>query len=498
MDRRALIGSAAAAALAAFPHRAPGQRYRIATQDPADLLAIRGDGGRVTLKGTALRELGASLRGRLLLAKDAGYDDARHVLNPTIDRHPALIIQPTGVADVRSAVAFAGAHSLLVAVKCGGHSFSGQSTCEGGMMIDLSAFRGVRVDPAARRAWVAGGTLLGAVDHEAMSHGLVAPLGTVSHTGVGGLTTGGGFGRVARRFGLALDNVMGVDVDTADGQFRHANRDENEDLYWGVRGGGGNFGVVTSFEFQLHPMQRQVIGGGLVFPIGRVREVLNLYAEYSVTAPDDLYLDCWVAYPRGADPVAGLDVCYSGPADQATRALAPLRRLGTPLADTIKAFDYVALQRSTDITDPRAEGSYTKNGFTSEVTPKIIATILDGLRGDPSRSSTVYFQHLGGAIGRVNPTATAFAYRYANHNMMVLTSWKAGDDQQGPIQWSRDFWKTLEPFTRGFYVNEIGGDEGARVVNANYLGNYPRLASIKRKYDPSNLFRLNANITPNG
>jgi len=286
-------------------------------------------------------------------------------------------------------------------------------------------------------------------------------------------------------------------VVTADGSFRHASRDEHDDLYWAVRGGGGNFGVVTSFEFQLHPMQRQVLGGGLVFPIARARDVLELYAEYSVKAPDDLYLDCWVSYPQGGTPVTGLDVCYSGPAAAADRVLAPFRKLGTPAADTIKAIDYVALQRSTDISDPRAEGSYAKNGFTSEVTPKVISAILDGLGGDPSRHSTVYFQHLGGAIGRVDPAATAFAYRYANHNMMVLTSWKASGDAQKPIQWSRDYWKTLEPFTRGFYINEIGGDEGARAVNANYLGNYPRLVSIKRKYDPGNLFRLNANITPN-
>jgi FAD/FMN-containing dehydrogenase len=213
--------------------------------------------------------MAARLRGRVLLANDEGYDEARRILNPTFDKRPALIVQPTGTADVRTAVEFAREHSLLLAVKCGGHSLSGQSTCDRGMQIDLSAFRGVRVDPAARLAWVAGGTLLGQVDHETAAHELVTPLGTVSHTGVGGLTLGGGFGRVARRFGLAIDNLMGVEVVTADARILRANANENSDLYWGVRGGGGNFGIVTSFEFRLHPMQRQVVGGRIAFPLAR-------------------------------------------------------------------------------------------------------------------------------------------------------------------------------------------------------------------------------------
>jgi FAD/FMN-containing dehydrogenase len=443
MHRRLMLRSTAAAAAATLlPRRAFAEWSGLAWQDPTDLLAVRGDGSKVTLKGAALKELKAALRGRLLFAKDAGYDEARQVLNPTIDRHPALVIQPTGVADVRTAVAFARANSLLVAVKCGGHSFSGQSTCDGGLQIDLSLFRGVRVDPTARRAWVAGGTLLGAVDHEAMSHGLVTPLGTVSHTGAGGLTTGGGFGRVARRFGLALDNVMSVDVVTADGTFHHASKDENPDLYWAVRGGGGNFGVVTTFEFALHPMQRRVAGGQLIFPFAKAREVLQVYAEYSVAAPDELYLDCFVSPPStagGNDGAAGILICYSGTADP-DKVLAPIRKIGGAVVDQVKPIDYVALQRSTDVTDPRATGSYVKNGFTSEITSKLIDTALAGLRGDPRRSSTFFFQHLGGAIGRVDPAATAFAYRYAKHNMMILTSWKVSEDQGPPIAYSREYW----------------------------------------------------------
>ena len=498
MDRRALLKSGAALGLLSA---VPGYLVAATGESAAapalpDLLAVRGDRSPVPISATALRNLKASLRGRLLLAADPGYDTARQVLNGAIDRRPALIVQPSGAADVSTAVSFARSLDLLVAVKCGGHSFSGQSTCDGGLQIDLSPMSGVRVDPAARRAWVAGGTLLGAVDHESMARNLLAPLGTVSHTGVGGLTTGGGFGRMARRFGLALDSVTSVDIVTADGMLRRASRDENPELYWAVRGGGGNFGVVTAFEFQLHPTRREVIGGSLLFPVARARDLLKRYAEVSLSAPDELYVDCFIAYPAGRDAACGFDVCYSGEPRDADAALAPLRKVGTPLVDHIRAIDYVALQRSGDVTDPRSQGNYSKSGFTTEITESTIDAILRGLRGDPSRSSTVYFQHLGGAIGRVAPEATAFPYRYAKQNMMVFADWRAGGDSTGPIAWAREYWKTLEPATRGFYINEIDGAEGAAALNANYLGNYPRLAAIKRQYDPTNLFRLNANITP--
>jgi FAD/FMN-containing dehydrogenase len=498
MDRRFVLKSGAALAFAASAPRAllAAAGLQAAGDHPHDLMAVRGDRSPVTISGAALRNLKASLHGNLLLAADPGYDTARHVLNGSIDRRPALIVQPTGAADVRTAVAFALSHGLLVAVKCGGHSFSGQSTCDGGMQIDLSPMRGVRVDPTARRAWVAGGSLLGAVDQEAMSLGLVAPLGTVSHTGVGGLTTGGGFGRMGRRFGLALDNVTSVDIVTADGALRRASRDENPDLYWGVRGGGGNFGIVTAFEFQLYPAEREVIGGTLVFPIEKARELLQRYAEYSVAAPDELYVDAFVSYPQGKGAACGFDICYSGPARDAERVLAPLRKVGTPLVDRVAAVDYVALQRSGDTTDPRGQGEYSKSGFTTEIADATIDRVLSGLRANPTWSNTVYLQHTGGAIERVDAAATAFPHRYAKQNLMLFTSWRASEDGTGPIAWGREFWKTLEPATRGFYSNEVEGNEGAKRLNENYLGNFPRLARIKRQYDPTNLFRLNANITP--
>ena len=498
MKRRTFLRSTMAAAVSTS---IPGRRslaalYWPVAQVPPDVDAITGDGREVTLKGKAVQELAARLKGRLLLADDEGYDDARRVLNASIDKHPALIVQATGAADVASAVDFARENSLLVAVKCGGHSPSGKSTCDRGMMIDLSPFQGVRVDPVDRRARVAGGTLIGLLDHEAMSYGLVTPMGTVSHTGVSGLTLGGGFGRVARRFGLALDNVMAVDVVTADGKLRRANKDENEDLYWGVRGGGGNFGVVTSFEFQLHPMQRRVVGGRIMFPIAKAREALKLYADYALEAPDELYFDYFMMLPPGgANGVAGFSVCYSGPESGAEKALAPIRGLGTPAMDGVAAMDYVSLQRSGDIDDPRATGSYLKGGFVTEIAPDLVTAIVENFEGHPRRATQLFFQHAGGAIGRAAPDATSFAHRYAQLNMLNAVGWSVGDDPTSHVDWIRRYWAELEPFTSGFYTNEVG-EETAEMIDANYRQNFDRLVGIKNRYDPTNLFRLNANVQP--
>ncbi len=498
MKRRAFVRSTlAAAAGVAVPGSSLLARYRAVTQDQADLDAITGDGGQVTLRGRAVAALGNRLRGHLLLAQHEGYDEARRILNPSFDKHPALIARVTGTADIRAAVEFAAEHSLLLAVKCGGHSFSGKSTCDGGMMIDLSPFRNVRVDPVARRARVTGGSLLGLLDHESMAYGLVTTMGTVSHTGVGGLVTGGGFGRLARRFGLAVDNLMAVDVVTADGRLRHANEDENPDLYWGVRGGGGNFGIVTSFEFQLHPMQRTVVGGDIMFPVARARDLLDFYAEFSAEAPDELTMSLVMVQPPGGAPgMVGLGVCYSGSESEAERVLAPVRRLGQPLVDGIQAMDYVALQRSGDTDDPRARAAYLKSGFVPGLSPRLASAIVDGFEGHPSRTTIVYYEQTGAAIGRVANDATSFSHRDSAGNLLGIVDWSFGDDPSQHIAWLRAFWATLQPFTQGFYTNDVAADATAVAINANYRENHPRLVSIKNKYDPKNLFRLNANVQP--
>lgn len=491
---RASVAAAVAASLSSGRALAAVQQGSTPVSDV--IPAMTGRGAATGIERAALLDLKGRLRGALLLPGEPGYDSSRRVLNAVIDQYPALIVRPSGVADIQAAVRFAGERDLLLAVKCGGHSFSGKSTCQGGMQIDLSSFRHVRADPLARRAWVAGGSLLGEIDHESMACGLATTAGTVSHTGVGGLTLGAGFGRLARRFGLALDNVLAADVVTADGRLLHASADENADLYWGIRGGGGNFGVVSSFEFRLHPMQQQVVGGDLVFPISRARELLDFYADYSLGAPDDLYVDAiMAASPGGQGGVFMFNVCYSGPAAQAGQALAPLRKLGAPLADGIKAVDYVAIQKSHDRTDPRNEGSYLKSGFIRGFDPRMLATLMDGFEPHPERSTVVFFQQSGGAIGRVAADATAFPHRHAVGNMFTVVAWPAERDGTPHVRYVKDYWRTLEPYTDGYYTNEVA-DEGQGRVDANYQGNFARLRTLKKKYDPGNLFRLNANVPP--
>lgn len=497
-NRRTFLGTSIFAAAAAVPFtRAwPAILGPSATVD-RDLDAVTGDGKSITLKRAEVQELGASLRGNLLLAGHPAYDSARKVWNAQLDRRPAFIVQPRGAADVRSAVQFARASNLLVAVKCGGHSPSGKSTCEKGMLLDLSLLRGVQVDPAARIAHVAGGSLLGDLDHEAMAHGLVTTAGTVSHTGVGGLTLGGGFGRVARRFGLALDNVRAAEIVTGQGEILRVSAKQNPELYWGVRGGGGNFGVVTAFDFALHPMQRQVIGGTILFPLEQTKSVLSFYSDYEGSARDDLYLSAGVVSNAGFAGVSGVGfvVCYSGPANEADAILRTIRSAGKPVMDGIKPIDYVALQRSGDLDEKRAIGSYTKTGFVKKISPGLIDAIVSGLEPHAERSTTVGFQHCGGAIARVAADATAFPHRGIHATSLLGCDWPATTDPTPHLAWLREYWKAIEPHTDGFYTNDVV-DETQKQVDENYLGNYPRLVALKNKYDPTNLFRLNANVKP--
>jgi FAD/FMN-containing dehydrogenase len=473
--------------------------YAVVATDKAiaDLGAVSGDGRAITLRGTDIRELARQMQGSLLIAGDEGYDTARLVKNPSFDRKPALIAQPRSVADAQAAVKFAHANGVLLAVKCGGHSASGQSTCDRGMLIDLLHLRGVRVDPQKRRAWVQGGTLLGQVDGECLPQGLVTPLGTVSHTGVGGLTLGGGFGRLARRLGLAIDNLESVDIVSADGKLHHASARDNPDLFWAVRGGGGNFGIVTNFEFRLHPFDGKVIAGGISFPFARARDALTLYAEYAGSAPDELYLDpALVIPPGGREGNIYFEVCYSGAAKDLEAALAPIRKLGTPVRDDLRAVDYIEAQRANDTGDNRAIASYLKGGFVSRFSPQLAGAIVDNIVGDPRRTTILFFQHCGGATNRVAENATAFAQRDALANMMAVSAWRAGEEPAAHIESTRKYWAALEPYTRGFYVNDLAREVTSAEISANFRGNYPRLVAVKKKYDPTNLFRLNANVKP--
>ena len=500
MRRRHFLRSGAALAAAAVlptPRRLDAL-YRPVTRPANDVRAITGDGREVVLHADAIADLATRIRGRVLLAEDAEYDQARMILNPSFDKRPALIVQVTGAADIRSAVRFARENeNLLLAVKCGGHSFSGASTCDLGMMIDLSGFRAVQVDPVAQTARVTGGSLLGQVDHETMAYGLATPMGTVSHTGVGGLVTGGGFGRLARRFGLSVDNLLSVEMVGADGEFHRASEEENPDLFWGVRGGGGNFGIVTSFQFRLHPMQRQVLGGQIVFPISMARQALKVFGEYGPTAPDTLMIDCAVIIPPGGEPgIAAFAVCYSGPPGQADRALAPLRAVGRPIVDDVRPMEYVAIQKSGDVSDFRAQAMYLKSGFVSEIAPGLIDVIADGIEGHPGRITQMVLVQGGGAIGRVPNSATAFSQRDKLANLLGIVGWPHATDGSEHASWIRGYWPSVEPYTRGFYTNDLEPEHSAQAVNENYRENYDRLVQVKNRYDPTNLFRLNANIEP--
>jgi len=494
MNRRHFLHSAVAAGVAsALPMRLAMAQL---TEVTGEVAAVTGAGAEIAIEKSAVQELSDSLRGSLLLPGNADYDVARRVLNRSIDRHPALIVQPNGATDIQNAVNFARERELLLAVKCGGHSYSGKSTCQGGMQIDLSTYRHARVNPKTRTAYVAGGSLLGELDREAMALGLATTAGTVSHTGVGGLTLGGGFGRLARRFGLALDNVKGLDLITADGAFRHASADENPDLFWALRGGGGNFGVVTSFEFQLHPVHRQVIGGEVVFPLDRARDIMRAYAELVMAAPDDLYLDGYMSKTMtGEGDGVGMHVCYSGPASKADEVLAPIRALGKPAFDSVGPIDYVDIQRSWDTTDPRNEGQYMKSGFINDFPIDLADKLVDGFEGDSGRNTTLYFQQSGGAIGRVAADATAFAHRKSAANMLLFVAWPLENDATPHVDYIRSYWKSVEGYTDGWYTNEVS-DESQKMQHANYQGNFKRLLAIKNEYDPDNLFRLNSNINP--
>ena len=497
MNRRHFVRTSVAAAVAISFHRELALAAMAeGSAVGADIKAVTGSGKEVLLSQSAVQEFADSLRGQVALPGSETYESARQLLNPRVNRYPALVVQPVVPNDVRHAVSFARQENLVTAVKCGGHSFRGDSTCDGGMQIDLSRLRGVRVDPARRTAWVAGGSLLGDLDSEAMARGLVTTAGSVSHTGVGGLTLGGGFGRLGRRFGLTIDNLLAVDIVTADGELRHASPDENPDLFWAVRGGGGNFGVVTAFQFQLHPMDRQVISGSYGYPFEQARQVFEFAGEFAAAAPDTLQVVPFLGAFSGNDPVCNISIVYSGPQSEAEALLAPLEKAGTVVRNTVKAWDYVALQKSGDETDVRANGAYIKSGFVNQVTPEIVRDMVETFEPHPGRATWLALGHSGGAIGRVPYGATAFTNREAGHDLLSFVGWpiSSGDGAEH-VAYVNEQWKVLEPYVNGFYINDLANETQAQ-VDANYGANLARLVQVKNAYDPTNLFRLNANVRP--
>jgi len=489
MKRRQFIGASLALA-AAWPFR----NLSAVLTDIGDLPAKTLAGGELTLRGSSIEAFAASLRGDLLLPDHAEYDRTRRIWNAMFGGRPALIARCTGASDVRRAVDFAREHELLTAVRAGGHSFSGKSSCEGGLVIDLQSMQGVRVDPVARRAYLEAGSLLGQLDHECAAFRLATTAGTVSHTGAAGLTLGGGFGRLGRRFGLACDNVASFDVVTADGRFLHANSSENPDLYWGLRGGGGNFGVVTLIEYAVHPMDPTILGGNIVWPMAQAREVLRWFRDHATTAPHVLNLEAMLA--GGPDgPTVAIEVCWSGDHAEGETWLKPLRTFGKPVQDSVAPMPYVKIQQSADAGTAAGGFYYAKNGFMTALSDDGIDHLIDVFQRNPNLFF-LFLDACDAAYHHMAADATAFPNRDANYWLGMIAG--AGDRaaMQANIPKIRAAWRELEPLTKGFYTNLADPDATLQTYRQNYGANFERLVALKAKYDPMNLFRLNANVPP--
>jgi FAD/FMN-containing dehydrogenase len=444
---------------------------------------------------TSIQELREHLRGRVFLPGDEGYDDARKVFNAMIDRRPALIVRCAGVADVIAAVNFAREANMLVSVRGGGHSVAGHAVCDGGVVIDLSAMKSVRVDPRSRTARAEGGSTWSDFDHATQAFGLATTGGIVPSTGIAGLTLGGGIGYLNRKYGLACDNLLSADVVTADGQLLTASATDHEDLFWGLRGGGGNLGVVTSFEFQVHAVG-PVLGGELVYPLDQAKEALRFYRDWSSEAPDEVRADATlVSTPDG--PGLAVEVCYCGSVDEGETVLQPLRRFGSPAVDTIAPVPYETVQNLlTEVFQPGLR-HYWKSSFFRDFSDEAIEAIVDFFASAvPPPFAAIAIEHLGGAIRRVGERDTAFSHRHAKHSFLVVRVWQDPAESDENMAWGRACYRAAEPFLEnGVYVNYLG-DEGEVRVRAAYGANYERLVGVKARYDPANLFRLNQNVTP--
>ena len=491
MDRRRFCRTAVAASVAAAIPMLPGcsRKAPEATQADTSIRAISLQGTEIELEKAAIQELGERMTGPVLLSGHPDYDSARTIWNGMHDKRPALIARCLNADDVSQAVTFARERELLVAVRGGGHSWPGKSICDDGLMIDLSRMNAATVDAETKRARVQGGALLGQLDAAALEKGLVTTAGVVSHTGVGGYTLGGGFGRLNRKYGLTIDNLTGAQLVTADGKIRRISATEDPDLFWALRGGGGNFGVATEFEYQLHPFDRNVLSGSIVWPIDQARDVLEFYAEWSAGRSDELYVGPTIGTLPEINRVIMMDVVYSGDPAAGEKELEPLRKIGKPLADGVTVQDHLVMQTGLDNLMGHGVRSYAKNGMIKEWSQGLVDAIIDA--DDPR---TFLANHVaGGAVKRVGELATAFPHRNAEIMLVMLTAWGSAEQDEEFIAATRALHAAIAPFTGGYYDNiDFDGDEAP----GNYGPAYERLSRIKGQYDPGNLFRLNSNIEP--
>ena len=454
---------------------------------------------QVVLNADAIEQFRTGLRGGHLLRGEDGYDAARKIYNAMIDHQPTIIARCAGVADVISAVNFARNNGLLVSVRGGGHNVSGNAVCDGGLMIDLSPMKSVRVDPQGKTARAEPGVTWGEFDRETQAFGLATTGGLVSTTGIAGLTLGGGLGWLMGNHGLACDNLISVDIVTADGRLLTASKSRNEDLFWGLRGGGGNFGIATSFEFQLHPVG-PMLGGVLIHRLDKAAETIRFYDDFTRTSPDELGTFVAFATSPEGERIMAIFVCYNGAVEEGERILKPLREFGPPLADMIGPMPYVQVQRMMDDAFPAGRQNYWKSNFLKGLDAEAIRVIVDHVAKAPSPYSAVAIEQFSGAVNRVGINDTAFNHRNARYNLLIVGIWSDPAAKAANVKWVRDLWDAMEPYSSGgVYVNYLGqeADEGAERVKSAYgPEKYARLVALKEKYDPTNLFRLNQNIKP--
>ena len=458
------------------------------------------------ITSSAVQQLKSRFRGEVILPRDQGYDAARAVFNVTIDRRPGVIARCAGPDDVIQAVNFAREENLLVAVRGTGHNVAGFAVCDDGFVIDLSRMKGITVDPAARTLRAEAGCNWGEVNDALQPHGLAATGGFVSVTGVSGLTLGGGLGWLVRKHGLALDNLLSAEVVLADGRLVTASARENDDLFWAIRGGGGNFGVVTSFEFQVHPVGT-VLAGIVLHPAAAGARAIRRWRELEAAAPDEStqgallfhFPDDSSAPPplRGA-AIVGLGGVYAGPVEEGEKVLQPLREYGPPLADMFRPIPYNAAQRMADFLWPPGLHSYWKSSYLTALSDVAIDVVVDFFARVPSRRTVIVLEHNGdSAWDRMPDSATAFGHRAWPYNFVVTSAWSDPKDTDRNIAWTREFFDAMRPFAaQGAYVNYLGGDEGVDGLKAAYGAKLARLAALKAKFDPTNLFRMNQNIAP--
>jgi len=456
-----------------------------------------------------LDRLRDAIHGSVIEPGDERYDAARAIWNGAIDRRPACVARCTGVADVVAAVRFARERDLLVAVRAGGHGVGGHAICDGGLVIDLSPMKGIRVDPVARTARAEAGVLWGELDRETQLHGLATVGGIVTHTGIAGLTLGGGIGWLMRKHGVTVDNLLSADVVTAQGEMVTASEEENPDLFWGIRGGGGNFGIVTSFEYRLHPVGPVVLAGPVFHPHEDAPEVLRFYREFIAAAPDELttIFELSVAPPLPflpeevhGKPVVMVGACYAGSPDEGAEVVRPLKQYGRPIVDLLEPKPYTALQSMFDPLVPHGWHRYWKAVEVPPLTDDAIDTLVEHSSAPTSpKSYTIVFQ-LGGALARVGEDETAFSQRDAAHNVNINAVWTEEDpDAERHIAWARGFFDAMQPHAGGrVYLNFLGEEGGNRVRQAYGAQNHERLVELKRAYDPTNFFRMNQNISPTG